>query len=79
MCDDFHVSFVVSYMEFLGSFLAILMIIGVVNPSFAQKTWGDKRALRVEVAEIKTRVLSDFADVQGRVIEGPSVFGYGHY
>ena len=56
---------------FLGSFLAILMIAGVVSPSFAQKTWGDKRAPRVELAEIKTMVLSDFADVQGRVIEGP--------
>ena len=30
-----------------------------------------KRAPRVELAEIKTMVLSDFADVQGRVIEGP--------
>ena len=56
---------------FLGSFLAILMIAGVASPSFAQKAWGDKRAARVELAEIKTRVLSDFADVQGRVIEGP--------
>ena len=56
---------------FLGSFLAILMIAGVVSPSFAQKAWGDKRAPRVELAEIKTRVLSDFADVQGRVIGGP--------
>ena len=51
--------------------MAILMIAGVVSPSFAQKAWGDKRAPRVELAEIKTRVLSDFADVQGRVIEGP--------
>jgi HlyD family secretion protein len=56
---------------FLGSFLAILMIAGVVSPSFAQKAWGDKRAPRVELAEIKMMVLSDFADVQGRVIEGP--------
>jgi HlyD family secretion protein len=56
---------------FLGSFLAILMIAGVVSPSLAQKAWGDKRAPRVELAEIKMMVLSDFADVQGRVIEGP--------
>ena len=70
MCVDFGVSFVVSYM-FSWSFLAMLMIAGVVNPSVAQKAWGDKRAPRVELAEIKTRVLSDFVDVQGRVIEGP--------
>ena len=47
------------------------MIAGVVSPSLAQKAWGDKRAPRVELAEIKTRVLSDFVDVQGRVVEGP--------
>ena len=53
-------------------FVAMLMVIGVVNQSVAQKTWSEKRALRVEVAEIKTRVLGDLADVQGRVMEGPS-------
>ena len=47
------------------------MIAGLVSPSFAQNAWGGKRASRVEVAEINTRVLADFADVQGRVIEGP--------
>ena len=51
--------------------MAILMIGGIVSPSLAQKAWGDKRATRVELAEIKTVVLSDFADVQGRVIAGP--------
>jgi len=48
------------------------MIVGEVCPSHAQNAWGEKRASRVEVAEIKTRVLADLADVQGRVIEGPS-------
>jgi multidrug resistance efflux pump len=57
--------------RFLGFFLAMLMIAGVVSPSFAQNTWGGKRASRVEVAEINTKVLTDLADVQGRVIEGP--------
>ena len=47
------------------------MIEGVVSPSFAQNAWGGKRASRVEVAEINTRVLADLADIQGRVIEGP--------
>ena len=47
------------------------MIAGLVSPSFAQNAWGEKRASRVEVAEINTRVLADLADVQGRVIEGP--------
>ena len=47
------------------------MIAGEGSPSYAQNAWGEKRASRVEVAEIKTRVLSDFADVQGRVIGGP--------
>ena len=55
----------------LGFFLAILMIAGIVSPSFAQNAWGGKRASRVEVAEINTKVLADLADVQGRVIEGP--------
>ena len=55
----------------IGSFLAMLMIVGAVSPTLAQKAWGDERASRVELAEIKTRVLSDVADVQGRVIEGP--------
>ena len=56
------------FLEFL---LAMLMIAGVVSPSFGQNAWGENRASRVEVAEISTRVLADLADVQGRVIEGP--------
>ncbi len=57
--------------RFLGFLIAMLMFSGLVSPSFAQNAWGGKRASRVEVAEIYTRVLADLADVQGRVIEGP--------
>ncbi len=60
-----------SITRFLGSVLAMLMIEGGVSPSLAQNSWGEKRAARVEVTEINTRVLADLADVQGRVIEGP--------
>ena len=55
----------------LGFFLAIVIIAGVINPASAQKAWGGKRAPRVEVTNVETRVLADFADVQGRVIAGP--------
>ncbi len=57
--------------RFFNSFLLMLMIAGIVSPSFAQNAWGEKRASRVEVLAIKTKVLADLADVQGRVIEGP--------
>ena len=57
---------------FFWFFFAMLIIAGGVCSSFAQNAWGGKRATRVEVAEINTRVLTDLADVQGRVIEGPS-------
>ncbi|MDC3234720.1 HlyD family efflux transporter periplasmic adaptor subunit [Candidatus Puniceispirillum sp.] len=60
-----------SVTRFLGSVLATLMIVGLVTPSLAQSAWGGKRAARVEVAEINTRVLAGLANVQGRVIEGP--------
>ena len=57
--------------RFLGFLFAVLMIAGDVGPSFAQNDWGEKRASRVEVAEIRTRILADLAEVQGRVIQGP--------
>ena len=60
-----------SPIRFLGFLVAMLLITVIVSPSFAQKAWSGKGASRVEVAEIKTRVLADLADVQGRVIEGP--------
>jgi hypothetical protein len=47
------------------------MIAGMVSPSNAQKVMGGKRAPRVEVSEVRTRVLANFVDVQGRVIAGP--------
>lgn len=60
-----------SFSMFFGSCLAIVMIAGVVSPSPAQKVSGGKRLPRVEVTEVKTRILSNFSDVQGRVIAGP--------
>ena len=68
MIFTYRLSFVT---RFLTSFLPMLMIAGIVIHSLAQNAWGEKPASRVEVAAIKTRVLADLADVQGRVIEGP--------
>jgi multidrug resistance efflux pump len=60
-----------SVLSFFGSLLVFVIVTGVTNPAFAQKAWSGKRAPRVEVTEVKTRVLTNFANVQGRVIAGP--------
>ncbi len=57
--------------RFIGSFLAILMVAGIVISSLAQNARGEKRTSLVEVATIKTKVLANLTEVQGRVIEGP--------
>ena len=55
----------------LVAFLAIMIITGIASSSYAQKASGGKRQPRVEVEEVKTRILTNFADVQGRVVAGP--------
>ena len=76
---DFHLPDLRQLQCFFGSFLQCPVIAGELNLLFAQNAQGGKRATRVEVAEINTRVLTDLIDVQGRVIEGPSYSGYGYY
>ena len=60
-----------AYVHFAaGLSLAVTIVIATINPSWAQKAGGGKRAARVEIAEVKTQVLSNFAEVQGRVTAG---------
>ena len=54
-----------------GLGLAATLVIGTISPSLAQKAGGGKRAARVEIAEVKTRILTNFTEVQGRVTAGP--------
>jgi len=52
--------------------IAAALMSASVNPSWAQKAGGGgKRPAKVEVTEVKTRVLSNFTEVQGRVTAGP--------
>ncbi len=53
-----------------GLGLAAAIVIATINPSWAQKTGGGKRSARVEIAEVKTQILSNFTEVQGRVTVG---------
>ncbi len=60
-----------AYVRFVvGLSLAAAIVIAAINPSWAQKTGGGKRAARVEIAEVKTEILSNFTNVQGRVTVG---------
>ena len=54
----------------VGLSLAAAIVIATINPSWAQKAGGGKRAVRVEIAEVKTQILSHFTNVQGRVTVG---------
>ena len=51
--------------------LALAIVIGSIGPSFAQKSGGGNRAAKVEVAEVKTQIIANLIDVQGRVAAGP--------
>jgi len=53
-----------------GLGLAAAIVIATINPTWAQKAGGGKRTARVEIAEVKTQILSNFAEVQGRVTVG---------
>jgi len=53
-----------------GLGLAAAIVIATINPSWAQKAGGGKRTARVEIAEVKTQILSNFTEVQGRVTVG---------
>ena len=53
-----------------GLGLAAAIVIATVTPSWAQKAGGGKRTARVEIAEVKTQILSNFTEVQGRVTVG---------
>lgn len=60
-----------AYFQFAaGLGFAAAIVIGTVTPSWAQKAGGGKRTARVEIAEVKTQVLSNFTEVQGRVTVG---------
>lgn len=50
--------------------LAAAIVIATISPSWAQKAGGGKRTARVEIAEVKTQILSNFTEVQGRVTVG---------
>ena len=53
-----------------GLGLAAAIVIAAINPSWAQKAGGGKRTARVKIAEVKTQILSNFTEVQGRVTVG---------
>ena len=60
-----------AYVQFAaGLGLAAAIVIATVTPSWAQKAGGGKRTARVEIAEVKTQILSNFTEVQGRVTVG---------
>ena len=52
--------------------LAFLCVGGMHGPAFAQKSGGGQNVAKVEVAEIKTEILANFIDVQGRIVAGAS-------
>ena len=53
-----------AYVHFAaGLGLAAAIVIATINPSWAQKA-GGKRTARVEIAEVKTQILSNFTEVQ---------------
>ena len=61
-----------AYVQFAaGLGLAAAIVIATVTPSWAQKAGGGKRTARVEIAEVKTQILSNFTEVQGRVTVWP--------
>ena len=62
-----------AYVQFAkGLVLAAAIVIATISPSWAQKkAGGGKRTARVEIAEVKTQILSNFTEVQGRVTVGP--------
>ena len=51
--------------------LATLILMAVISPSIAQKAGGGNRAVKVEVAEVKTQIIANLIDVQGRMTAGP--------
>ena len=60
-----------AYVQFAtGLGLAAAIVIATISPSWAQKAGGGKRTARVEIAEVKTQILSNFTEVQGRVTVG---------
>ena len=51
--------------------LAATILMAVISPSIAQKAGGGNRAVKVEVAEVRTQIIANLIDVQGRMTAGP--------
>jgi hypothetical protein len=66
----FRVNFPACVQFAAGLGFATAIVMATINPSWAQKAGGGKRTARVEIAEVKTQILSNFTEVQGRVTVG---------